>query len=340
MGLSRTTRICIAIAFTTVFFLAEIIVGYWSNSLALITDSFHMLNDLLSYVIAIYAFKVASANKTSSKYSYGRQRAEVLGGFINGVLLLSLCLNIFIEAIQRFFTGQEIKNIMSVLYVGSAGLAANIIGLVLFHEHSHHGHSHSPSTTSAHEEDLQERDEAHQHEESHDYHNHKDHDHNMKGVFLHVLGDALGNIGVIASALFIRYTDFEWRYYADPVVSMLLTIIIFATTLPFVRNTSSVLLQGVPLGIPIDTVRDKIQKISGIISVHEFHVWQLSNAKHVASVHLRLLPSVDYMSLITNVKYILHTYGIHSTTIQPEFGDLNVSGTISQSNIKKHTWIR
>ncbi|CAG8824059.1 11403_t:CDS:2, partial [Gigaspora margarita] len=107
---------------------------------------------------------------------------------------------------------------MSVLYVGSAGLAANIIGLVLFHEHSHHGHSHSPSTTSerdAHEEDLQERDEAHKHEESHDNHSH---DHNMKGVFLHVLGDALGNIGVIASALFIRFTDFEWRHYADPVV--------------------------------------------------------------------------------------------------------------------------
>ncbi|KAF0412482.1 cation efflux protein [Gigaspora margarita] len=103
---------------------------------------------------------------------------------------------------------------------------------------------------------------------------------------------------------------------------MLLTIIIFSTTFPFVRSTSSVLLQGVPLGVSIDTVRDRIQKISGIVSVHELHVWQLSNAKHVASVHIRLLPSVDYMSLITNVKYILHTYGIHSTTIQPEFGDL------------------
>ncbi|CAG8720530.1 7641_t:CDS:2, partial [Dentiscutata erythropus] len=215
MVLSRTIRIYIVIFLTGVFFFAEIIIGYWTNSLALVTDSFHMLNDLISYLIALYAFKLASATTSSSRYSYGRQRAEVLGGFINGVLLLSLCLNIFIEAIQRFFVGQE---------------------------HSHHGHSHSqhlPSTTlermstiDAHEDysiEIQERDEtnrssheahAHKHENSHshlhDNHSHKDH--NMKGVFLHVLGDALGNIGVIASALFIRYTNFEWRHYADPAV--------------------------------------------------------------------------------------------------------------------------
>ncbi|CAG8797209.1 17724_t:CDS:2, partial [Dentiscutata erythropus] len=66
------------------------------------------------------------------------------------------------------------------------------------------------------------------------------------------------------------------------------------------RKASSVLLQGAPLGIPIDTVRDKIQRVSGILSVHELHVWELSNAKNIASVHIRLLPSVDYMSLITN----------------------------------------
>ncbi|CAG8628411.1 450_t:CDS:2, partial [Dentiscutata heterogama] len=87
-------------------------------------------------------------------------------------------------------------------------------------------------------------------------------------------------------------------------------------------RASSVLLQGVPFGIPMDTVRDKIQRVSGILSVHELHVWQLSNTKHIASVHVRLLPSVDYMGLITKVKNILHTYGIHSTTIQPEFEEL------------------
>ncbi|CAG8628423.1 451_t:CDS:2, partial [Dentiscutata heterogama] len=230
------------IALTSVFFLAEIIIGYWTNSLALVTDSFHMLNDLISYLIALYAFKLASATTISSRYSYGRQRAEVLGGFINGVLLLSLCLNIFIEAIQRFFISQEIKNVMLILYMGLAGLASNILGLFLFHEHSHHGHSHSPSTTSertskmstidAHEEDsieLQERGETnrsshvahtnkHENSHSHLHDNHSHQDHNMKGLFLHVLGDALGNIGVIASALFIRYTNFEWRHYADPAV--------------------------------------------------------------------------------------------------------------------------
>jgi solute carrier family 30 (zinc transporter), member 1 len=106
----------------------------------------------------------------------------------------------------------------------------------------------------------------------HEHHNHakpkdpKSHGHshgnlNMKGVFLHVLGDALGNIGVIATALFIWLTDFSWRFYADPVISLVITGIIFSSALPLVKSASLILLQGVPSGISLDDVKEDILKV-------------------------------------------------------------------------------
>ena len=103
----------------------------------------------------------------------------------------------------------------------------------------------------------------------HDNHNHTKpkepskggHSHqnlNMRGVFLHVLGDALGNIGVIATALFIYLPDFSWRFYSDPVISLVITAIIFSSALPLVKSASLILLQGVPRGISLDDVKEDI----------------------------------------------------------------------------------
>jgi zinc transporter 1 len=83
----------------------------------------------------------------------------------------------------------------------------------------------------------------------------------MGGVFLHVLGDALGNVGVIATALFIWLTDFSWRFYADPVISLVITAIIFSSALPLVKSASLILLQGVPSGISIDDVKEDILQV-------------------------------------------------------------------------------
>src|SRR6202044_3674978 len=85
---------------------------------------------------------------------------------------------------------------------------------------------------------------------------------NMRGVFLHVLGDALGNIGVIATALFIWLTDYSWRFYSDPVISLVITGIIFSSALPLVKSASLILLQGVPRGISIDEVKEDILQVS------------------------------------------------------------------------------
>lgn len=357
----KEIRILLLMFIDTVFFLLEVIVGYAVNSLALIADSFHMLNDIISLIIAFWAVRVAKSKQADSKYTYGWQRAEILGLLINAVFLVALCFSIFIEAIQRFVQPQEITNPKLILTVGSCGLVSNFVGLFLFHDHGHshshdsslshdpseHSHSHSStpmygSTSTGDIEDLlpdivvnrmtneNERmtgshshyKHVHEHDDEHTELSKKQHlkSLNMQGVFLHVLGDALGNIGVIATALFIWKTDYSWRFYFDPLVSLLITAIIFSSLLPLCKSSSKILLQLTPANLPYDRVKKEILSISKVVSMHDFHIWNLTEKVFIASLHVEIdgLPE-EFLEIATEIKKILHEYGVHNATIQPEF---------------------
>ncbi|KAF9930186.1 hypothetical protein FBU30_000786 [Linnemannia zychae] len=425
-------------------FLAEIIVGYITGSLALIADAFHMLSDVLSQIIALYAIRLAAKTKWEPTLSYGWQRAELLGALYNGVFLLALCFTILLDAIQRFFKVEEIEDPKLVLIVGGIGLACNLLGLVLFHDHAGHGHGHGHShghshshthdkkshseknsaiqtsnasasptpsdeeaqpplryessldrisplrrdslqnlqeaasdvqrqleieerhkqeenideenideenntgekkeyasrvttivdmnPTASHTHDDQDHKHGDNHNHSHDQEHKHDHDHdhkngkkpsgvdlNMRGVFLHVLGDALGSVGVIFTALFIWLTDFSWKQYMDPIVSILISGIIVHSALPLVRSASFILLQGVPVGVDIEEIRREIKAIPDVISIHDLHIWQLTNIKMVASLHVLVTNQEAFERVSRTVKTIMHRAGVHSTTIQPEF---------------------
>jgi zinc transporter 1 len=133
MAVSRSTRIKILLAIDILFFFIELIGGYAVGSLALVADSFHMLNDVMSLIVALYAIKLTKESSADSRYSYGWHRAEILSALVNGVFLLALCFSIFLEAIERFFSTPEISSPRLVVIVGSFGLASNLVGLLLFH---------------------------------------------------------------------------------------------------------------------------------------------------------------------------------------------------------------
>ena len=86
-----------------------------------------------------------------------------------------------------------------------------------------------------------------------------------------------------------------------------------------VKSASYILMQGVPSHVSLDAVRDAIRDVDGVVSVHELHVWQLSESTVVASVHVLISPGVDYMECATGIREALHRHGIHSVTIQPEW---------------------
>lgn len=478
MWLSKSNRIILLLIIDSIFFVIELSVGYAVHSLALVADSFHMLNDVLSLCVGLWAVKVANEKTRSPVYTYGWQRAETLGALVNGVFLVALCMSIFLEAIQRFVEPQEVKNPKLVLIVGCLGLASNIVGLVLFHDHSHghgqgHGHVEGEDEEHAHgnfdasavpgergpptnvlpghalegresqaarhvagsesprrpnlgraysrrrgsrrmsvssrgyrdvdeiythpatlrqdiidasrfeddelEEDSEETlngatrsserspllqqgdgrkgysshgDSGSAKGDSHDLHhthNHAQpktdkkpsghsHDLNMRGVFLHVVGDALGNIGVIASALIIWLTKYTWRYYFDPGISLIITFIILCSAIPLCKAASRILLQAAPAGMSVDHIIEDIESLPGVLSCHHLHVWQLSNTNLVSSLHIQVSHDIKgegsdrYMELARQVRLCLHAYGIHSSTIQPEFSPISDSDSVASSS--------
>lgn len=142
---------------------------------------------------------------------------------------------------------------------------------------------------------------------------------NMRALVLHVMGDALGNVGVIATGLIIWLSDLSWKYYFDPIISLVITCIIFSSALPLVKSASFILLQGVPSDISLQEVDEAIRNVDGVRGVHELHIWQLSESKVVASVHVLASRKHDFMKVASEIRKALHDRGIHSSTIQPEY---------------------
>lgn len=148
---------------------------------------------------------------------------------------------------------------------------------------------------------------------------------NMEGVLLHVLGDAVGNLGVIASALFIWLTKFDWRFYCDPLISLIITGIILYSAIPLCKAASRILLQAVPQGINIDEIKADITGLPGVASCHSLHVWQLSDSNLITTVHVSVDHKITgsdhdrYMQLAAEIRTCLAAYGIQTSTIQPEF---------------------
>ena len=150
---------------------------------------------------------------------------------------------------------------------------------------------------------------------------------NIRGVFLHVLADALGSVVVLISASVIWLTDWEYKDYLDPILSLVIVVIISTTTWPLLRDSSLVLLNTIPSHIDLARLKaDLVRTVKGVSSIHELHVWRLVGSRVVASCHLEMTPPergmepVDHhMALAREVKEYFHKAGIHSTTIQLEY---------------------
>lgn len=337
---------------TISFFFVEIITGYVTNSMSLVADSFHMLGDIAALLISFLSVKVSPSSvselsnflflpqmspKKWSKNTFGWARAEVLGALVNAVFLVALCFSISIESIKRFIHVEIIHSPENVLIVGFIGLLVNIVGLFLLYDSGGHGHSHGHSKLSQLSSIDDNENEDYIFGEPHKVkppspvvpkkapagghgHSHSAGQMNMRAAFLHVLSDALGSVIVMISACIIKYTEWEYRYYCDPALSMLLVILILHSVWPLLRESALILLQTVPTHIEVDAIQRRLlERVDGVLAVHEFHVWQLAGDRIIASAHIRCRNLSEYMKLAEKVKEFFHNEGIHSTTIQPEF---------------------
>lgn len=304
--MQKTRRLLVGmIALVGLFAVAEFALGIVTGSLAILADAFHMVSDMLGLVVGLVAVRLASRPRSATQ-TYGFKRAETIGALVNGVFLLAVVMFIVVDSIERFVEPPVLKDPLLIIGVGCGGLVVNLVGLALFssnatlrkaggHSHSH-GHAHPDDNNRAPHRSA-----------------------NLHAVFLHVLGDALGSVGVILTGIVVYFVEAEWKYYADPVFSVLLGLLIAKTSVPVVLQSAHLLLQSVPKSVDLKQLSLQLLGVRGVDLVGSVHVWALSEADLVGSAHLDCLDSRPFDSIAHDVKAVFRAYGVDNVTIEPHF---------------------
>ncbi|XP_057983755.1 uncharacterized protein LOC131168395 [Malania oleifera] len=147
--------------------------------------------------------------------------------------------------------------------------------------------------------------------------NHHHIDHNMEGIFLHVLADTMGSVGVVISTLLIKYKG--WLV-ADPACSIFISVLIVSSVIPLLRNSAEILLQRIPRVHELDLKEavDDVMKIKGVCGVQNLHVWSFTNTDVVGTLHLHISKETDKASAKAQASHILSDAGIKDLTLQVE----------------------
>ncbi len=263
---------------TILFVVVEAAAGFHSGSLALVSDAGHNFTDALALVLATIGVYMQSKPADSVK-TFGYHRAGVLTAFVNALTLVVIAVFIFYEAWQRFLHPQHIEE-WTMFWVALAALALN--GGIMW-----------------------------------GLHREKDHDINIRAAFVHMLGDAVSSLGIVAGAIAIHFTGLS---VIDPVLSVLIGILIVWTAWDIIQESLNVLLEGLPRGMELNDVTSAMREIDGVIDVHDLHIWSLGSSAHALSCHVLIedMPPSESNAILQRINDVLCKYEIHHTTVQFE----------------------
>ena len=274
---ARSTRALTWALLLTVFILvAEGVGGWLSNSLALLADAGHVLTDAGALGLSLFVAWLAKQPGSSAK-TYGYLRWEILAALINGATLLGISAWIVYEAVMRFRNPQEVVGGL-MFVIALIGLVVNAITVALLH--------------GVRAGNL-----------------------NVRGAYLHVLGDLLASFGTVVAAIIIKMTG--WLH-ADPIASLVTTILIVFGAWRLVRESVDVLLEAAPAHIALDTVRTRLESIPGVESTHDLHVWTVTSGMVAMSVHAIVRDSGNHQIVLERAHDLLSEMGIQHSTIQLE----------------------
>jgi len=279
-------RFLISLILTALILVAEVIGGLWTGSLALLSDAAHVLLDILALGLSYGALRL-SALPADDRHTYGFHRFEVIAALANGITLAGVAIGIFIEAYRRLQAPEPVKSV-ELLIIATIGLIVNLIVAFVLGGHDH------------------ERDE------------HEAEDLNVKSAFLHVLGDAVSSVGVIVAALVIWRTG--WTL-ADPIMSVMIGLIIIASSWRVTKASLHILVEGVPEGFHLADVAQTMGSAPGVTDVHDLHVWSLCSGHTALSAHVVVADQSlgQAQALMDEIKRRLRSdFGVEHTTIQFE----------------------
>ncbi|TMV17913.1 cation transporter [Paenibacillus thermoaerophilus] len=271
--------LAIALGITTGVMLLEFIGGLWTNSLALLSDSGHMLSDAASLLLSLIAVWLA-ARPASLRKTYGYYRFEILAALLNGIALFVVAGLIVVEAVKRIQSPPEVSS-GAMMAIACVGLLANLLSAwSLMRKGDVRGNL------------------------------------NLRSAYLHVLGDALGSVGAIAAGGAMLL--FGW-YWADPIISVAVALLILRGAWGVTSHSVHVLMEGVPHDVNPSEVKEVLSRIPGVADVHDLHIWTITSGKPALSVHLRIGHSGDGEAILQSALDTLKSdFGITHATVQIE----------------------
>lgn len=300
------------------FMLIQLLYSLLSHSLGLLSDSIHMFFDCVALLVGLVA-SILSKFPPSTRFPYGLGKVETVSGFANGCLLIGISGGVITEAFERIYHPVELEKTAELLVVSVLGLLVNLVGIFAFHHghghgHSHggsdHGHSHEHSHSHSHST------ESHSHSHSHSTSTDDHKNENMYGIFLHIMADTLGSVGVIASTLLIKYTG--WPGF-DPLASIFISVLIFLSAIPLITSSATTLL----LSLSYDQeyhLRDILNEISITSGVSSYTVpkFWADGSKVRGVIHVQYHQDANSTVVRDKVENKLKEHGIDGIFIQVE----------------------
>lgn len=241
-------RLVLAIALSALVFFAELIGGFLTNSLALMSDAVHVFMDVFTLSLSLFAIYISRMPPTETR-TYGLHRVEVFVSFINGITLLMVAAFVLYKAYGRLLSPEKVES-RGMLLVALIGLAVNLFVALRLRGFASH--------------DL-----------------------NIKSAFFHVVGDAIASVGVIIASIVISLTG--W-HLVDPIITVVIACIILYGVYQVLRDSSHILLEGVPKDVELNTVVREIKSQAGVKSVHSLHIWSICHNVYALSAHLDIEP--------------------------------------------------
>jgi cobalt-zinc-cadmium efflux system protein len=275
-----TRRLVWVLAITATFTVAEIVGGILSNSLALLADAGHMFSDVAALGLSVFAIRLARRPPTQRR-TYGYARFEILAALVNGATLLVVAGLIVVEAWERVREPVSIDGVV-MLSVAGLGLMVNLVAAFVLHAHAH--------------DNL-----------------------NVRGAYLHVLGDLLGSVGTIAAGVIVLATG--WTL-ADPIISVLIAMLILFSAWNLVREATDVLLESVPGHLVLAEIVRELESIEGLGEVHDVHVWTLTSGFVALSAHGVIDDPAEHTRILGEVRDRMARFGIEHVTFQIELRPL------------------
>jgi cobalt-zinc-cadmium efflux system protein len=282
-GARHQRRLGLAFAITSVFLVVEVVAGFWTNSLALLSDAGHMFTDVLGLGMALAAISLANQMEARHRssgergpHTFGLYRLEILAAFVNAMLLFGVAIWVIAEAIQRITETPEVLG-RPMLAVAVLGLLANLVAFALLRD----GAAESV---------------------------------NVEGAYLEVLADALGSVGVIVAAVLLEVFGWAW---VDPLIAAVIGLWILPRTWRLGRRSVRILIQAAPPHIDPEEVAGRLGAIAGVIDVHDLHLWTLTSDMESASAHLTVGSESDIGDVLIAARRVLHDgYGVSHATLQ------------------------